>query len=121
MDVLKNVQDLVESNYVGGRPRHHHPEARQIAVDPKSPNFSIFFITDYPNFMKLSDHDIHQIARTRNIVVQNVPQEDFPWSRETLLKFGNLTQPREIQGDAFQCPDLLKHTHAHHRSWIFQE
>jgi hypothetical protein len=93
--VLKNVQALVESNYVKGRPRHHLPAARQV---PFTPNSSIFFIVDYPDFMKMSSRDIHLIARTRHIVVEHVPQEEFTWSRETLLRLGNLTQNREIQG-----------------------
>lgn len=94
-DVLKNVQELVENNYVDGRPRHHRPEARQIAF---TPNSSVFFIIDYPDFMKLSAREIHYIASTRHIVVEHVPQGDFTWSLETLEQLGNLTQNREIQG-----------------------
>jgi hypothetical protein len=96
--VLKNVQELVESNYVNGRPRHHLPAARQI---PFTPNSSIFFIVEYPDFMKMSAQEIHLVARTRNIVVRNIPQEDFTWSRETLMRLGHLEQNREIQGN---CP-----------------
>ena len=102
MKVLKNVQELVESNYIQGRPRHHLPEAQQIKLDPKSPNSSIFFVSDYTDFMKLSAEDIHRIARHRNIVVRSVPQDNFTWSRETLLKLGNLSQKREIQGKSPQ-------------------
>jgi uncharacterized protein YuzB (UPF0349 family) len=99
-EVLKNVQELVENNYVDGRPRHHLPEARQI---PFTPDSSVFFIIDYPDFMKLSAQDIHYIARTRHIVVENVPQEDFTWSLETLALLGDLKQNREIQG-MYLCP-----------------
>ena len=90
------MQELVESNYVNGRPRHHLPAARQVQFTPDS---SAFFIIDYPQFMKMSAQDIHLIARARHIVVEHVPQDDFTWSRETLLRMGNLTQPREIQGN----------------------
>ena len=78
---MKNVQELVENNYVQGRPRHHLPAARQITF---TPNSSVFFIVDYPDFLKLSARDIHYIARTRHIVVEHVPQADFSWSLDTL-------------------------------------
>ena len=47
--------------------------------------------------MKLSSEDIQHIAKDRNIIVKNVPQEDFDWSRETLAKLRDLKQLREIQ------------------------
>jgi hypothetical protein len=93
--VLTNVQQLVESNYVDGRPRHHLPSARNPVYQQDS---SIFFIIDYSEFVKLSGKDIHRIARDRNIVVLNVPQEDFSWSRETLSKLGCIKQCCDIQG-----------------------
>ena len=100
--VLKNVQELIESNYINGRPRHHLPSAR----DPNyTEGCSVFFIIDFPDFMKLSAFKIHEIARKRHIVVQNVPQEDFTWSRVTLSRFGSLSQLREIQG---MCRSVLR-------------
>jgi hypothetical protein len=93
--VLRNVQQLVEANYVNGRPRHHLPSARDTKYTPES---SVFFIADYKDFLKLSARDIHRIARHRQILVQNVPQEDFSWSRETLARLGGLKQFRDIQG-----------------------
>lgn len=92
---MKNVQELVESNYVDGRPRHHLPEARLI---PYSPNSSVFFVSGYADFSKIPRHDIQEIARKRHIVVENVPQEEFAWCRETLALLGCLSQNREIQG-----------------------
>ena len=98
MAVLQNVQELVESHYVNGRPRHHLPAAR----DPQyTPGCSMFFIVDFVDFMKMPAAQIHIIARDRHIVVENVPQEDFSWSRESLSRFGLLSQLREIQG---KCP-----------------
>lgn len=101
---MKNVQELVESHYVNGRPRHHLPEARQTTY---TPNSSVFFIVDYCDFMRLKGSEIHRIARDRHIVVTKVPQEDFSWSRETLSELGSLTQFREIQGtslaDSYIC------------------
>ena len=52
---------------------------------------------DYADYMKLEREDIHRIARDRNIVVQNVPQENFQWNRETLARLGDVKQLREIQ------------------------
>ena len=93
--ILRNIQNLVEAGYVDGRPKHHLPSARELTFTPKS---SIFFIADHSYFMKLSKKDIHRVARDRHIVVQNVPQEEFLWNRETLSKLGSLEQLREIQG-----------------------
>jgi hypothetical protein len=99
--VLKNVQELIERHYVNGRPRHHLDTAR----DPNyTKGSSAFFIVDFVDFMKLSGSDIHQIARHRHIIVQNVPQEDFSWSRATLSRLGSLSQLREIQG---MCCSIL--------------
>lgn len=95
-DIFRNVQELVESNYVNGRPRHHLQAARQV---PFTPNSSIFFIVDYLEFMKMSPEQIHLVAHTHHIVVENVPQQQFSWSRETLLRMGHLKEPREIQGN----------------------
>jgi hypothetical protein len=93
--VLKNVQDLVESHYVNGRPHHHLPAARDPTYTPGS---SVFFIIDFPDFMKMPASDIHAIARDRHIVVENVAQDDFSWSQESLSRLGLLSQLREIQG-----------------------
>ena len=92
--VLKNVQTLVEKSYVDGRPKHHLESARDLTYKPDS---SIFFLVDHADFMKMSSEDIQRIAKDRNIVVQNVPQENFDWSKETLAKLGDLKQLREIQ------------------------
>jgi hypothetical protein len=98
MAVLQNVQELVESHYVNGRPCHHLPAAR----DPKfTPGCSVFFIVDFVDFMKMPATDIHVIVCDWHIVIENVPQEDFSWSRESLSQFGLLSQLREIQG---KCP-----------------
>jgi hypothetical protein len=115
--ILKNVQELIESNYVNGRPRHHLPAAREVQFTPDS---SVFFIVDYPDFMKMSARDIHLIARTRQIVVEHVPQEDFTWSRETLMRLGHLTQPREISGTYPHESDRLHKADAHECSWRMQ-
>src|ERR1700741_1613093 len=98
MAVLQNVQELVESHYVNGRPRHHLPAAR----DPQyTPGCSMFFIVDFVDFMKMPATQIHIIARDWHIVVENIPQEDFLWSCESLSWFRLLSQLREIQG---KCP-----------------
>jgi hypothetical protein len=47
----------------------------------------------------MSAEDIHLISRTRHIVVENIPQQHFTWSRETLLRLGHLQEAREIQGN----------------------
>jgi hypothetical protein len=100
--VLKNVQELIESNYINGRPRHHLPSAR----DPNyTEGCSVFFIIDFPDFMRFLASKIHEIARKRHIVVENVPQEDFAWCRAMLSRFGNLSQLREIQG---MCRPVLR-------------
>jgi hypothetical protein len=46
----------------------------------------------------MSPHQIQFVARTRHIVVQNVPQRHFEWSYETFSELGSLDQPRDIQG-----------------------
>ena len=102
--MLKNVQTLVEKSYVDGKPKHHHHTARDVDYTPGS---SIFFITDHARFMKLSSGDIQRIAKHRHIVVQNIPQEDFDWSRNTLAKLGDLEQLREIQGMIHDSYTLL--------------
>jgi hypothetical protein len=53
------------------------------------------------DFMKMPATEIHVIARDRHIVVENILQEDFSWSHESLSQFGLLSQLREIQG---KCP-----------------
>jgi hypothetical protein len=101
------VQELIESNYVNGRPRHHLPAARQVQFTPDS---SIFFIVDYIEFMKMSSEVIHQISCTRHIVVEHIPQQQFTWSRETLMRMGHLKEPRDIQGD---YPLLIMSSESH--------
>ena len=102
--MLKNVQTLVEQSYVDGKPKHHLDTARDVNYTPGS---SIFFITDHASFMKLSDDEIHRIAKHRHIVVQDIPQEGFDWSRKTLAKLGDLEQLREIQGTICDSYTLL--------------
>ena len=72
---------VAESQFPLTVPKHHLPSARELTFTPKS---SIFDIVDYSNFMILLPNDIHRIARDRHIVVQNVPQKEFSWSRETV-------------------------------------
>ena len=93
--MLQNIQRLVERSYVDGRPKHHLPSARDPTFTPGS---SIFFITDHADLGKYSKADLQRIARDRHIVVQNAPQDDFEWDRETLALLGNLKLLREIQG-----------------------
>ncbi len=90
------VQQLVESNYVQGQPRHHLPSASRVKLEPGA---SMFFIVEYSEFCKLSPQDIQEIYRHRNIVIRNVPQRQFDWSLETLSEVGGaLKEPRDIQG-----------------------
>ena len=93
--VLKNVQELIEKNYVNNRPRHHLPAARDPVYQQGS---SLFFVIDFPAFNDLEPSDILAIARHRHIVVENVPQKKFMWDRKTLAKLGDLDQLRQIQG-----------------------
>jgi len=58
-DCLSNVQALVEANYVDGRPTHHLPSARKVDLEPGA---SIFFVVDYKDYMKHSNHQIQQIT-----------------------------------------------------------
>jgi hypothetical protein len=106
------VQDLVESYYVNGRPRHHLPAARNPTYTPDS---SVFFIVDFPDFAKLSGPTIHVIARRRHIAVTNVPQEEYLWTRETLSKFGSLSALRDIQGKFFKSSHAVDSPP--HHSW----
>jgi hypothetical protein len=99
-DVLRNVQSLVESNYIDGRPRHHLPSAWNPILEEGA---SIFFIVEHAKFVTMSPHQIQEIARHRNIVVKNVPQPAFDWSRETLSEFGGVSQLRDIQGSPCSC------------------
>jgi hypothetical protein len=98
--VLRNVQRLVEQNYVNGRPRHHLPSARRKVFEPGA---SVFYIVDHGEFIQMSDEEIQLIARRRHIVVRNVPQRKFNWNLETLSEFGDVGQLREIQGTVHSC------------------
>lgn len=64
------MQNDVEANYVDGHPRHFHASARQIAFDPEHANASGWFITSAQDFLDLSEEQISQIHKHRNIVVQ---------------------------------------------------
>jgi hypothetical protein len=112
--VLKNVHELVESHYVGGRPRHHLPSARNPEL---TPGCSVFFIIDFVEFMSMPAPVIHRIARHRHIVVQNVPQDDFSWSRASLSRLGHLSSLREIQGKCLRSSWLCLCTDFHSSSW----
>jgi hypothetical protein len=94
-EILSTVQDLVEANYYEGKPLHHRPSARSIALEPGA---STFFIVEHDDFIKLSAETIQTTAKDRNIVVRNVPHPKFDWSLETLYQIGSLDQPRDIQG-----------------------
>lgn len=93
--ILEQVQDLVESHYIDGRPRHHLPSARNVVMESGA---SIFFIVEFPDFVEMEIQTIQDVFRHRNIVVRNVPQRDFQWCLETLSLVGGLYQSRDIQG-----------------------
>jgi hypothetical protein len=104
--VLQKIQKLVEDNYLDGRPRHHHPDAR--ITTPISTSPSVFFVTTYEDFLALSDEMVQYIFRERHIIVTDVPARAYAWDRQTLSKFGSLFQPRDIQGERsmyFQLDD----------------
>lgn len=105
--ILRNVQELVESNYINGIPRHHLPSARTLK---KEEGASIFFIADAADFVKLDTEVIQEIFRDRHIIVRNNAQRDFEWSLETLSLVGGLYQSRDIQGLWFMHPPII-HTH----------
>jgi hypothetical protein len=92
--VLHNVQQLVEANYVNGRPRHHLDSSRNPSLQDGA---SIFFIVEHVDFAKMSARQIQDIARFRHIVVRNIAQPTFEWNSETLSEFGDLRLPRAIQ------------------------
>ena len=96
-DVLRNVQTLVEANYVNGRPRHHQESARNATLQEGA---SVFFIVEHSELEKMSAQEIQDVSRDRNILVRNAPQRRFEWNEETLSEFGDVTQPREIQGES---------------------
>jgi hypothetical protein len=89
-----NVQASVEANYVDGRPRHHLPSAQDIAPQEFG---SIFFIVSHDAFIKMAAQDIQHIARDRHILIQNVPQPQYEWGRQSLALAGSLIQPRDVQ------------------------
>ena len=88
------MQDLVEADYVNGRPRHHLACSRNPNLEDGA---SIFFIVEHVDFAKMSARQIQDIARHRHIVVRNIPQPKYEWNSETLSEFGDLRLPREIQ------------------------
>jgi hypothetical protein len=100
-EILARVQKLVESHYVDGIPRHHLPSARKVELEPGA---STFFIVDYKEFITMLARTIQDIARDRNIVVRNVPQDIYDWSLQTLSAVGHLDQPRDIQGISLVFP-----------------
>jgi len=94
-EILQRVQNLVESHYVDGRPRHHLPSARSLVREPGA---SMFFIVEFADFVKMSTQTIQDVFRHRNIIVRNFPQRRFEWSLDTLSLVGELYQGRDIQG-----------------------
>lgn len=105
---LQNVQSLVEANYVKGRPRHHLQQSRQVEYTEDT---SIFFIVDYKDYMKMSQEDIHRVARLRHIVIRGAPAPQHTWSLSTLSLTGSISQPRDVQGTRLVLiPQHISHT-----------
>jgi hypothetical protein len=104
------VQDLVESYYVDGKPRHHLASAHNPIMEEGA---SIFFIVEHTDFIAMSTQAIQDVFRHRNIVVRNVPQRDFDWSAETLSMIGSLYHTCDIQGllSLSKHPSII-HTHS---------
>jgi hypothetical protein len=96
---------MVINNYLNGRPRHHHPTARQVNFQPDS---SMFFIVNFNDYISLSRREIQDIFQDRHIVVTNIPSRRYPWSRETLTMLGSLTEDRDIHGISYYIQILTK-------------
>jgi hypothetical protein len=58
-DVLRNVQSIVEQNYVDGKQRHHLPSARNPTFEPGA---SIFFVVEHSDFVKLTIWEVQNIS-----------------------------------------------------------
>lgn len=114
---LTNVQNLVKAGYIDGRPRHHHPDARNPDTDAST---SVFFIAHHDDFMGLEESDIQRIFQERHIIVTDIPCRKYGWELPTLLKMGSLEQQREIQGKPF-APIHILHGFANHNSWDVED
>jgi hypothetical protein len=45
----------------------------------------------------MAAQDIQRIACDHHILIQNVPQEQYQWGRQSLALAGSLIQPRDVQ------------------------
>jgi hypothetical protein len=96
-DILQKVQNLVKSNYVDQRPKHHLHSARNPEIEPNTTT-SIFFITEHANIANMETETIQEIHRHRHIIVCHAPDRQLRWSLDTLSLVGGLYQSRDIQG-----------------------
>lgn len=97
-EILDRVHNLIEADYVNGKPRHHLASARNIEYDPAA---SCFFLIDHNEFQQLPASTIQEIIRHRTILIQNVPKPEFKWSLDALGELGALDMSRDIQGILF--------------------
>jgi hypothetical protein len=98
-ELLQEVHESVEHGYIDGRPPHHHPSAQEKIFDASHPPHSSIFVTDYQDFVKMSDMEVQLIFRDRHILVLNSPLSDEGFSLKTLKKFCNIKKMVDILGE----------------------
>ena len=95
IELLQEIQECVESDYVEGRPRHHLPSAREI--EP-SEGQSIIFVTNYSTFSDMPTNVVQDIFKTRHILVLDCPLPSEEFNTKTMRRITNVNTKREIQG-----------------------
>ena len=93
--LLAEVFEMVQANYVQGRPLHHLPTARSKTYDPSG---SSIFVTPWASFKAMSVKEIQDVFRHRHILVLDAPVEQVKFDRDGLETLGSLHLSRTVQG-----------------------
>lgn len=110
---MKGIQASIESGYVDGRPRHHHPSARDRTFNREEPLVSTIFVVEYTDFILMPAEEVQEIFRHRHILVVNAPLLDEGFSIRTLKRYANVDRLVSIVGSYSHILDVSNSSPPH--------